>query len=206
MFDWEDIIVEFWHQINLSHVRDIRQFQHPQLWFHFWLTGYGLCSLSARSRVRIRWQKFCFFFLQPLDLWVLLFQWIHIESLILFSLVFIFLKLLILIAMVLFFSTFMSNIITIIVTILIYFLSHSFSLLLDLAWRIKNEFLTYFIQFLQLLFPPFEAINLKDYIGSFVIWKLNLLFYFQNILYSVLYLCIMLFFTILIFNRKKFEN
>jgi hypothetical protein len=108
--------------------------------------------------------------------------------------------------MVLFFSTFMSNIITIIVTILIYFLSHSFSLLLDLAWRIKNEFLTYFIQFLQLLFPPFEAINLKDYIGSFVIWKLNLLFYFQNILYSVLYLCIMLFFTILIFNRKKFEN
>lgn len=144
-------------------------------------------------------------FLQSiLYLIVLYFKWIEIESLILFSLLFIFLKLIILIAIVLFFSTFMSNMLTIIVSMMIYFISHSFSLLLDLILRTQIVFLEFFVKILQLLFPPFEAINFKDYIGSFVQFETT--FFMQNIVYSVVYLGLVLFFTVLIFNKKKFEN
>lgn len=144
-------------------------------------------------------------FLQSiLYLIVLYFKWIEIEGLILFSLLFIFLKLLILIAMVLFLSTFMSNILTIIVSIMVYFVSHTFSLILDLFMRTQIAFLEVFGKVLQLLFPPFEALNTKDYIGSFLEFSPS--YFIQNIAYSLLYLALILFFTILIFNKKKFEN
>ncbi len=139
-----------------------------------------------------------------LYLWVLFFNGIEIESIILMSLVFILFKLWILIALVLFLSTFMSNILTIVVSIMIYFTSHSFSLLLDLVTRAKIVFLEFLVKILQLLFPPFEALNTKDFIWSFI--KFNTSFYIENMIYSILYLVLILFFTVLIFNRKKFEN
>ncbi|MBW7954439.1 ABC transporter permease [Candidatus Gracilibacteria bacterium] len=139
-----------------------------------------------------------------LYLGVLFFNGITIEGIIIMSLIFILFKLWILIALVLFLSTFMSNILTIIVSILIYFTSHSFSLLLDLVNQAKILFLEVLVRLLQLLFPPFEALNTKDYIGSFS--KFNTSFFIENTLYSILYLVLILFFTILIFNRKKFEN
>jgi hypothetical protein len=49
-------------------------------------------------------------------------------------------------------------------SIMIYFISHSFSLLLDLVLKIQNETTLLLARFLQLLFPPFEALNIKDYI------------------------------------------
>lgn len=144
-------------------------------------------------------------FLQSvLYLIVLYLKGIEIDSLILFSLIFIYFKLIILVAIVLFLSTFMSNILTIIVAIMTYFISHSFSLLLDLAIRVKSQVLIIFTKALELLFPPFEALNTKDYIGSFI--KFDTLFFVQNIGYSMMYLVLILFFTILIFNKKKFEN
>ena len=82
-----------------------------------------------------------------------------------------------------------------------YFISHSFSLLLDLSIRVKSQVLIIFTKALELLFPPFEALNTKDYIGSFI--KFDTLFFVQNIGYSMMYLVLILFFTILIFNKKN---
>lgn len=144
------------------------------------------------------------FFQSILYLGVLYFKGIPIDSLILFSLLFIYFKLLILIAVVLFLSTFMSTILTILVAMMVYFISHSFSLLLDLAIKVKSEGLLIFGKALQLLFPPFEALNTKDYIGSFIAYTPS--YFIQNIFYSIGYLAIILFFTVLIFNKKKFEN
>jgi hypothetical protein len=56
----------------------------------------------------------------------------------------------------------MSNILTILVSVMFYFISHSFSVIIDLVVRAQNEVLLYFVKSLQVLFPPFEAINLKD--------------------------------------------
>jgi 5-bromo-4-chloroindolyl phosphate hydrolysis protein len=56
----------------------------------------------------------------------------------------------------------MSNILTILVSVIFYFIAHSFSVIIDLVVRAQNEVLLYLVKFLQVLFPPFEAINLKD--------------------------------------------
>lgn len=179
-----------------------------------WKTIFLILSKPIKRYEFILWKFFWFSlviflitFLQSLlYLAILFFTWISIELLIIFSLIFIFFKLIILIALVLFFSTFMSNILTILVSILTYFISHSFSLLLDLVIRMKNEMMIVFVKFLQLLFPPFEALNTKDKIWSFDISKYGFDFFVLNSFYSFAYLALILFFTILIFNKKKFEN
>lgn len=135
---------------------------------------------------------------------VLLFKSIQIDYLIVWALFFTFLKLEILLAIVLFLSTFMSNILTILVSVMFYFIAHSFSTIIDLVVRLHNQVLVYLIKFLQVLFPPFEAINLKDSIWSFSNFPLSYLVW--NTFYSLFYLALILFFTVLIFNRKNFEN
>lgn len=148
---------------------------------------------------------FLIVFLQSiLFLVVLLIKDIEISKLIYFSLLFTFFKLEILLSLVFFFSTFMSNILTILVTLMIYFLSHSFSILLDIANRTWNIIAFYFTEWLQLLFPPYEALNIKDFIWSFQNFSIN--YFLFNTFYSIAYLIIILYLTIIIFNKKKFEN
>ena len=139
-----------------------------------------------------------------LFLLVLFFKDIEITSLISFSLLFTYFKLEILLSLVFFFSTFMSNILTILVSIMVYFLSHSFSLLLDLASRFNDMVIIYFTKIFQLMFPPMEALNIKDVIWSYTnFWAM---YFLWNTVYSIAYLAIILYFSVLIFNRKKFEN
>ena len=139
-----------------------------------------------------------------LFLGVLLFKEIDITIYIVMSLLFTFFKLEILLTLVFFFSTFVSNIITILVTIMIYLSAHSFSAIMDLAVRMKNDWLQIFIKWFELLLPPMEALNIKDVIGSFQdFWIRYFLF---NSVYAIMYMVVILYFTILIFNRKKFEN
>ncbi len=155
---------------------------------------------------------FLIIFLQSLVfLGVTFFKEIEINYLVIVSLFFTFLKLEILLAIVLFFSSFVSNIITILASIWIYLLSSSFSLLLDLANNSKNLSFIYFSNFLNLLFPPLEHLNTKDLIWTFdlskILWEISLPIYFlANSFYATAYIVIILFFTILIFNKKTFEN
>ena len=148
---------------------------------------------------------FLIVFLQSLVfLWVLLVQWIQIDTLILSSLVFSFLKLEILLSIVLFFSTFMSNMLTIIVSVLVYFVSHSLTLVLDMVRRTQNEIAIYASKWLTLVFPPLEAINIKDFIGSFR--DFSAVYLLSNMAYSFFYIVVIMFFAVVIFNRKKFEG
>lgn len=135
---------------------------------------------------------------------VLLIKDIEITYLIIFSLVATFLKLEIILWLVFFFSTFMSNILTILVTLMIYFLSHSFSIIIDIANKANNQIMIYFTKWLQLLFPPFEALNIKDVIWSFK--NFDMMYFFINTSYSIVYLAIIILFSIIIFEKKKFEN
>ncbi len=141
---------------------------------------------------------------------VLFIKKIAITKLILVSLFFAFLKIEILLAVILFFSSFTSPIISILVSLWVYLTWSTFWMLLDLANRTKNEIIIYFTQFLNLLFPPIEHINSKDLIWNIEFTKdlLNTFYkyFLYNWVYSILYIIVLLFFTILIFNRKTFEN
>lgn len=135
---------------------------------------------------------------------MLLIKDIEITKIIFFSIISTFLKLELLLALVFFFSSFMSNIVTILVSILFYISWHSFSLLLDLVVRTKNKFLINAVEWLQLVFPPYEALNIKNSIWAFS--ELANKVFINNTVYSIVYLIIVLYFTVLIFNKKKFED
>ena len=139
-----------------------------------------------------------------LFLLVLFIKNIPIDSLVLFSLFFIILKLFILIGLVLFFSTFISPILTIFITIMVYLIAHSFSVLISLFQSFQYNSLAIWVWFVQLAFPPFEALNIKDTIGTFITF--SGMYFVQNIAYAIVYLAVILVFTCLIFNKKKFEN
>jgi len=129
---------------------------------------------------------------------------IPITALILWSLLFTYLKLEILLGIVFFFSTFMSNIMTIMISLMVYLISHNFSLLLDLLYRLGNTLLVEIGKIFQLLFPPMQALNTKDVIGTFNEFSLN--FFLFNSFYAGIYILIILFFTVQIFSRKTFED
>ncbi|MGB2110561.1 MAG: hypothetical protein ACPHY8_01125 [Patescibacteria group bacterium] len=50
---------------------------------------------------------------------------------------------------------------------MIYFASHSLSHVIDMAISTKNTVLLYITRGLELIFPPMQALNIKDVIGSF---------------------------------------
>lgn len=87
---------------------------------------------------------------------------------------------------------------------MIYFLSHSFSLLLDLVLKTQNEMAVLSARALQLFFPPFEALNTKDYIWSLV--KIDFVYFLSNFAYSIVYISLLIIFSVLIFNKKSFER
>ncbi len=138
-----------------------------------------------------------------LFLFILFLKDIEITKLIVMSLLFTYLKLEILLVLVFFFSTFMSNIMTILISLMVYLIWHSFSLLIDMALRLKNEILLKTIEAVNLFFPPLEALNIKNYIGSpkFI----SNIFLLENTFYSLVFIIILLYFTVLIFSRKEFE-
>ncbi len=213
---WDDhkVIVDFWLSMIEIFWLVWVLFVWSQLLFKEveWKTIFLILSKPIKRYEFILW-KFLWFsatifliiLLQSiLFLIVLLLKDIEITHLINFSLLFTFFKLEILLGLVFFFSTFMSNMLTILIALMVYFISHSFSVILDIANKTESAVAVYFTEWLQLLFPPFWALNIKDVIWSFTSFSSN--FFLFNTIYSIVYLAFILFFTILIFNRKKFEN
>ena len=213
---WDDqkIIVDFWLAMIEIFSLVWVLFIGSQLLFKEieWKTIFLILSKPIERYEFILWKFLWFsitvfliiFFQSVLFLIVLFTKDIEITKLILFSLLFTFFKLEILLSLVFFFSTFMSNIITILVSLMIYFLSHNFSLIIDLVKKNWNELIINITNIFHLLFPPFEALNVKDQIWNFSNYYNN--FFLNNTFYSIAYLSIILFFTVIIFNRKKFEN
>lgn len=213
---WDDkkVIVDFWlAMIEIFWFLSVL-FVWSQLLFKEieWKTIFLILSKPIKRYEFIIWKFFgfslCIMLIVALQsilfLIVLYFKEVEITKLILFSLLFTLFKLEILLAFVFFFSTFMSNILTIIVSVMVYFISHSFSLLYDLVYATKNTIAIESVKILQLIFPPLESLNIKDFIWSYTDFKI--MYFVWNTFYSFAYLFIIVFFTILIFNRKKFEN
>lgn len=134
---------------------------------------------------------------------MLFFKEIEITNLIIWSIVNTFLKLEIVLSLVFFFSSFMWSLMTIIVTVLIYLLGHSFSIILDLAYKSWNTLIIYLSKWIGVLLPQFEALNTKDIIWTYS--NFSNLYFLWNISVSVIYIVLLLIFTNLIFSKKDFE-
>ena len=75
------------------------------------------------------------------------------------AIIFTYLKLMVLFAIILFFSTFVSSLLSILMTLGVYIISHAISPIIDTALRAGNTVFLRFAQFLYLLFPNFEGLN-----------------------------------------------
>lgn len=139
-----------------------------------------------------------------LFLLVLFVKDIEITKLIIFSLFFTFIKLEIILSLVLLLSTFMSNMLTMIVAFVSYIIGSSFTIIQDMVQKTWNEALILFTRWVATIFPPFEALNLKDMIWWVI--EISNSYLFMNTFYSVVYLSLIMFVTVLLFNRKKFEG
>lgn len=213
---WEDskIIVDFWlAMIEIFWLLGVL-FVWSQLLFKEidWKTIFLILSKPIKRYEFIIWKIMWFsmtillitLFQSILFILVLFIKDINIDYLIIWSLVNIFLKLEIMLVIVFFLSTFMSNMLIIASSLMIYFASHSFSTILDLVNKMWNNIVINWVKVLQLLFPPFEALNTKDIIWNFSDFSNS--YFMLNFLYSIWYFFIVLYFTVVIFSRKKFEN
>lgn len=209
----DKIIIDFWlSMIEIFGVIWVL-FIWSQLLFKEieWKTIFLILSKPIKKSNFIIW-KFLWFSLSILViiliesllfLFILFLQEIEVSKIIIFSIINTFLKLEILLTLVFFFSSFMSSLITIISSILIYFLSHNFSIILDLAYNTKNNIIIYFSKIIWIIIPNFEALNTKDLIWSYS--NLSNLYFLQNIWISIIYIIFIFIFTNFIFSKKEFE-
>ena len=125
-----------------------------------------------------------------------------------------YMKLLILFAIILFFSTFVSPMIAILVSVGIYIAGHSMHEIMDLMITSHHTDFLPIGRFLSTILPDFEALNVKNLIHTpdlisasySVFGYFSLPYLLTTILYALLYFSIILAFSVLIFERRSFER
>jgi ABC-type transport system involved in multi-copper enzyme maturation permease subunit len=136
---------------------------------------------------------------------IMAFQSLAFDPLIFIALASIAVKLLLVFAIILFFSTFSSPLLSILFTLGVYISAHWITGVLDMAIRNGNTAMIYLSKFLMTIFPQFEALNsAKNTLGTPV--ALDASFYATNFGVAALFLVLTLIAASLIFEFKKFEN
>lgn len=214
LWDNEKIVVDFWlAMIEIFWIIWVL-FVWSQLLFNE-INGKTIFLILSKPIKRyefILWKFFWFswvlalivLFQSILFLIVLSITGVEIDRVIMFSLLFVLFKLEIILSLVLFFSTFMSNILSIIVSILMFVIGSTYNLIIDLFLRAQDTILLTIIKIIGLIFPPIEALNVKETIWTPLTFGYE--YFAINSLYSIVYIIVIMSLTIFLFNRKKFEG
>lgn len=115
----------------------------------------------------------------------------------------IYLKLLSLLALILFFSTFVSPMIAMFMTIASYMIGHSGYTILDSAIQNHDTFMGYFARGILTFFPNLESLNLKNYVATDA--PIHLSNYFIAYGINIVYIFIVLFLAMKLFERRSFD-
>ncbi len=128
-----------------------------------------------------------------------------ISPLILLSLLTISIKLLILIGVIIFFSTFTAPLIALSSSVAVYLIGHTGSDLITMGLRTGNELIIAMGRFIEVVFPNMEALSLPKYAinSSVVLSSMNVMI---AIGIALAYITILLISASWIFNRKNFER
>ncbi len=120
------------------------------------------------------------------------------------AVVFMYIKLVMLFAIVLFFSVFLSPMVTILATLGVYFIAHATYDIHDLAKLSGDVEFQVASRTLAVIFPNFEGLNIKNAIQFPGILPED--FLLVTLSTSALYLALVLVATVFLFERKTFEN
>jgi hypothetical protein len=115
----------------------------------------------------------------------------------------IFLKFLSLLALILFFSTFVSPMIAMFMTIASYIIGHSGYTIFETAIRNQDAFFELFARGILTFFPNLESLNLKNYVATDA--PIQLSAYFAAYGMNAVYIAIVLFFAMKLFERRSFD-
>ncbi|MBS8121610.1 ABC transporter permease [Candidatus Vampirococcus lugosii] len=119
-----------------------------------------------------------------------------------------FVKILVLLSILIFFSTFTSPFISLLISICVYTISHSTSFvkfyLIELSKIDKDSIQYYLVNVVYYLFPNFQDLSMKEFLLSPNLSYYSPLHILSSVFVSLIYIVIILFFAILIFNKKEF--
>jgi len=139
-------------------------------------------------------------------LWI---HWIAFDVNYLFAIFLSYIKILVVLGFIIFFATFVSPFVNLLVTLCVYIISHSFSFVkfyvIDLKKvDINNDFFAMLINIMYYVFPNFQDLSMKEYLLSPNIWEYTLNHILLSTFGNLFYIAILLFFAIMIFNKKEF--
>ena len=126
----------------------------------------------------------------------------HIHYKLFIALVFILLELLVMIAVVVFFSTFTTPVSSGIFSFFIYFIGHTSRDILVFAKLTKSEIIEVFARIIYFIIPNLSNFNLKAMAVHNVQFDRSFLYFSAS--YGVIYIIILLLISILIFSRREF--
>lgn len=119
-----------------------------------------------------------------------------------------FIKILVILSLIIFFSTFISPFITLLVSICIYIISHTtpfINFYLSQTWKVVEwTFQYYIVKGIYYIFPNFQDLSMKEFLLSPYLWAHTPLHLASSVFANLLYIAIVLYFAILIFNKKEF--
>lgn len=135
---------------------------------------------------------------------IMAFFGVSLTTIFFWAIVGIFAKLVILTAIILFFSIFLSGILATFSTLAVYIIAHSGYALLEYAINSENTVLLTMGQAIVFVFPNFQALNLKNMVHLTNLPSAS--HFFWVFAFSFVYLTIILFLSQYIFSKKSFDN
>lgn len=136
---------------------------------------------------------------------VMLFKDLSLDPLIYVAILSIVFKLTMMIAVILFFSTFTAPLIALCTSVGVYLIGHSGSELIAMGLRTNNHFVQYTGEFIKVFFPNMEALSLPKYALNSSI-ELSSAQVITSFGIASAYTLLLLLVASWIFNRKNFER
>ena len=116
----------------------------------------------------------------------------------------IFIKLLAILSLILFFSTFISPILALFMTLASYVIGHSGYVILEHSLTDGSPYFHMFARVVLGIFPNLESLNLKNYVATDAIISMNLIYI--SFALALGYIAIVIFLGASIFQKRSFDN
>lgn len=131
------------------------------------------------------------------------FSWIH-----LLAISSIYIKLEVLLSICLLFASFVSPFVSLVTSLVLYFLSHILGFVVYYATVLRRDLfspaLWIIVKAIYYIFPNFTSLTIQDFLDVPYLNSILLQSLWFSVIFHIMYIVVLLFFTIRIFNKKQF--
>ncbi len=127
-----------------------------------------------------------------------------ITGFLVFAILGIFIKLLAILSLILFFSTFISPVLALFMTLASYVIGHSGYVILEHSLTDGSPYFHLFARVVLGIFPNLESLNLKNYVATDALISMNLVYI--SFALALVYIAIIIALGAAIFQKRSFDN